>query len=142
MIALLQWFNEAVLRPTAVLLDFAVRSVRALFFGFRAAAVEAGVNFSLSSIISGFIVTGLLLALLWISAQAGRRFRLKNPGPVAIWAGAVLFWLGCAIGIYFFGVTFYVLAQPNPSLEIVGFLVGTVVLYPAAGRGIRYVLGR
>lgn len=143
MIALLQWFNEAVLRPTAVVLNFAQRLVRALYFGFRAAAVEAGVNFSLSSIISGFIVAGLLLALLWISTMAVRKFRMKSPGPIAIHVGTALFWLGCAIGIYFLGVTFYVLAQsPNPPLELVGFLVGTVVLYPAVGLLIRYVLGR
>jgi hypothetical protein len=42
MIFLLQWFNEAILGPTAVVLDLAMRSLRALFFGFRAVAVEMG----------------------------------------------------------------------------------------------------
>jgi hypothetical protein len=141
-IALLQWFNEAVMRPTAVVLDIAVRSVRALYFGFRAGAVEAGADVSLAFIISGFIVIGLLLGLLRISALAARKFRMKNPGPNTIFAGSVLFWLGCAVGIYFLGVTFYALAQPNLPLEIVGYLVGTAALYPAVGRVIRYVLGR
>jgi hypothetical protein len=118
------------------------RLVRALYFGFRAGAVEAGASFTLSSIISGFIVTLLLLVLLWIGALVGRKLRMKNPGPGALRAGTVIFWLGCAIGIYFLGVTFYLLAQsPGPSLELIGFLVGTVILYPAVGRGIRYLLG-
>jgi hypothetical protein len=59
MIALLQWFNEAILMPTAVELNVAARLVRAFYFGFRAGAVEAGASLTLSSIISGFIVTGL-----------------------------------------------------------------------------------
>ena len=142
MIILLQWFNEAVLRPTAVVLDLALRSVRGLYFGLRAGAVEVGADISLSSIISGFIVVALLLDLLWISALVISSFRIKSPGPVAIWAGAVLFWLGCAIGIDFLGLTFYVLMQPKPRWEILGYLVGTAVVYPAAGRGIQYVLGR
>jgi hypothetical protein len=100
MIALLQWFNEAFLSPAAVVLDVAMRLVRALYFGFRAVGVEAGAGFTLSSILSGFIVTGLLLGLFWISALAVRKFRVKNPGPVVIWAGTILFWLGCAIGVY------------------------------------------
>jgi hypothetical protein len=143
MIALLQWFNEAILMPTAVVLNIAARLVRAFYFGFRAGAVEAGASLTLSSIISGFIVTGLLLALLWIGTRVVRRYRMKNPGPVAIRIGTVAFWLGCAIGIYFLGVTFYLLAQSsNPPSELLGFLVGTILLYPALGRLIRYVLGR
>lgn len=142
MIALLQWFNEAVLRPTAVVLDVAVRSVRALYFGFRAAIVAMGADLSVASIISGFIVTGLLLGLLWVSALAVRKFRVKSPTSNAILVGTVLFWLGCAIGVYFLGVTFYALSQPNLPLEVIGYLAGTTILYPIAGRLIRYVLGR
>lgn len=142
MIALLQWISEAMLRPTVVVLDVAVRSVRALYDGFDAVAVELGVDPSISSIISGYIVAGLLVALLWISTVIIRKFRIKNPGPNAILAGTVLFWLGCAIATYFLGVTFYVLAQSDVPLVIIGYLVGTVILYPAAGRLIRYVLGR
>lgn len=115
----------------------------ALFnFGFRAAAVEAGAGLTLASIISGFIVTGLLLGLLWIIARAARKFRMKTPHPASIRAGAILFWLGCVIGIYFMGLTFYILALPNHPLDAVGFSAGTAVLYPAAGRAIRYLLGR
>jgi hypothetical protein len=142
MLYLLRWFNEAILRPTAVVLDVAVRTVRGLYFGFRAAAVEAGAGLPLASIISGFIVIGLLLGLLWIIARAARKFRMKSPSPASIRLGTVLFWLGCAIGIYFLGLTFYILALPYPPLGLVGFSAGTAVLYPAAGRGIRYLLGR
>src|SRR6266699_4761298 len=107
MLYLLQWFNEAILRPTAVVLDIAVRTPRALYFGFRAVAVEAGARLPLASMVSGFIVIGLLIGLLWIIASAARKFRMKNPSTAAIRVGAVLFWLGCFIGIYFIGLTFY-----------------------------------
>jgi hypothetical protein len=140
-IALLQWFNEAVLRPTAVVLDVSVRTPRALYFGFRAAAVELGANPALASIISGFIVTGLILSLLWTIVRIARRLRNKSPGPASIRAGAILSWLGLAMGIYFLGVTFYIIAFPSIPFEVVGFSVGTAIFYPAAGRGIRYLLG-
>jgi hypothetical protein len=141
-ITLLQWFNETVLRPPAVIVDVAIRSVRALYFGFRAGAVEAGADLSVASIISGFIVGGLLFALLWISALALRKFRIKTPGSAAILAGTVLFLIGCVLGMYFLGVTFYVLAQPDPPLSVLVLLVEAAILYPASGRIFRYVLGR
>jgi len=136
-----EWLNEAGLRTMAVVLGLALRLVRGVFFGFRDDAVGTDGDMPLSSIISGLIVAAVLLALLWTGARELRGFRMNSPGAVAVWAGAVLLWLGCAIGLYFWGLTFHVLALPDRPSKIVGCLVGTAGLHPAAGRGIRFMLG-
>lgn len=99
---LAQSFNEATLRPAAVLLDvLLLRLPRALYFGFRAAVVEAtGASAELASIVSGFLAAAVLLLLFLICRTVARRLRLKNHGFIAARAGAVLFWFGVAIGIY------------------------------------------
>jgi hypothetical protein len=143
-IYLLQLFNEAVLRSTAIVLDVAVvRLPRALYFGFRAGAVEAGLDFTLASIISGFAVAGLVLVLLWLCRTLVRRIRIKNPGPLEMRLGNILFAVGCLMGIYFFGVLLFVVAQPiELSGRDLGFIAGTAFLWPAIGWLVGYLLGR
>lgn len=142
MIYLFRWFNEAVLGPTAIFLDLLIRVPRALAGGLRAAIMQMGAPNSLASVISGFIVAGLLLGLLWLAVKAVRKFRVKSPSQKVLLAGTALFWMGCVIGIYFSGLSFYALAQPDMSGELLYFLIGTAVFYPALGRLCRYILGR
>jgi hypothetical protein len=144
LIYLLQLFNEAVLRSTAAVLDVAIlRLPRALYFGFRAGAVEAGLDFTLASIISGFAVAGLVLALLWLCRVLVRRTRIKNPGPLALWLGNILFAVGCLMGVYFFGVFLFIIAQaPELSARDLGFIAGTSILWPAIGWLVGHLLGR
>jgi hypothetical protein len=143
LIYLLQLFNAAVLRPTAVVLDVALRLPRALYFGFRAGAVEAGLDLVPASIMSGFAVAALLLALLWICRALARHTRIRNPGPIVTRLGNILFWLGCVVGVYFFGMFFFVLAQPGDRpAQLLGFIVGTAILWPAIGWLVGYLLGR
>ena len=142
MIYLFRWFNEAILRPTAIFLELLIRVPRALAGGFRAAIMEMGAPNSLASVISGFIVAGMLLGLLWLAVKAVRKFRMKSPSPKVLLAGTVLFWIGCTIGLYFLGLSFYVLAQPDMPGKVLYYLIGTAVFYPALGRLCRYILGR
>ncbi len=115
LIYLLQLFNEAVLRPTAVLLDVAVRLPRALYFGFRAGAVEAGLDRTPASIMAGFAVAGVVLAFLWVCRALVRRTRIRHPGPLTMRLGNILFWIGCLMGVYFFGVFLFIIAQLSLS---------------------------
>jgi hypothetical protein len=143
LIYLVQLFNEEVLRPSAVVVDVAMRTPRALYFGFRAGAAEAGLNLVPASIFSGFAVAVLMLALLWIFRALARRARIKNPGPIATWLGNILFWFGCAVGVYFFGMLFFVLALPdNRPSQLLWFVGGTAILWPAGGWLAGYLLGR
>jgi hypothetical protein len=144
LIYLLRLFNEAVLTSTGVVLDVAVlRLPRALYFGFRVGAVEAGLDPTLASIVSGFAVAGVVLALLWLCRALIRRTRIKDPGPLAMRLGNILFAVGCLMGVYFFGVFLFVIAQPfELSARDLGFIAGTAFLWPAIGWLVRYLLGR
>jgi hypothetical protein len=144
LIYLLQLFNEAIIQPTAVVLDVAlVRSPRALYFGFRAGAVEAGLDPALASILSGFAVLGLVLVLLRVCRALIRRTRIKNPGPLAMRLGNISFAVGCLMGVYFFGVFLFIIAQPIELLvRMLGFIAGTAILWPAIGWLVGYLLGR
>jgi hypothetical protein len=144
LIYLLQLFNEAIMRPTAVVLDVAfVRLPRALYFGFRAGAVEAGLDITLASIMSGFVVFGFVLALLWGCRALVRRTRIKNPGPLAMRLGNISFAVGCLMGVYFFGVFLFIIAQPiELSVRMLGFIAGTAILWPAIGWLVGHLLGR
>jgi hypothetical protein len=140
---ILQLFNEAVLRPTAVVIDVALRLPRALYFGFRAGAVEAGLDLALASILSGFAVAVLVLALAGLCRALARRARIRDPGPIAIQLGNVSLWIGRLMGVYFFGVFLFVIAQPPElSSRALGFIAGAAVLWPAIGWFIGYLLGR
>ena len=142
-----EWFNEAVLRPTAVVFAFGMQVARALYYGLRAGAAAAGADPLFSSVIAGLILTAVLAGLIWLVVWIARKFRVKEPGLFAIWTGTILFWLGYAMGFYFFGLAVYLYmatqldGSPSGS-RLVGFLTGTAILYPALGRGIRYMLGR
>lgn len=142
MIAIFQSFNETTLRPAAVAFDIAARTVRALYFGFRAGVAQTGISVPASSVISGFIVSGLLFTLLWLGAVAIRRLRLKSPSAASLWVGTILFWIGCAAGIYFLGIAFYILAIPDVPLSAFGVIAGTAISSVAIGRLARYTLGR
>jgi hypothetical protein len=56
--------------------------------------------------------------------------------------GTVTFWVGCAIGVYFLCLTFYVLGQSDIPGKVLYFFAGTAAFYPALGRLIRFILGR
>lgn len=142
LVYLLQMFNEAVLRPSAVVVDVAIRLPRALYFGIRAGAVEAGLDYVVASIISGFAVAALMLALVWICRALARRVRIETPGPLVRRFGNILFWFGCAVGIYFFGTFFFVLAQPGDQSRVLEFIGGTALLWPSIGWLAGYLLGR
>lgn len=120
------------------ILDFLVR----LYQGFRAASVEAGSNTGSASVISGFIVAGLLLGLLVWVAKAAHKSHAKARSPRAIQIGTVVFWFGCALGVYLFGMTFWLLGQPDMSWILVAPVAWAAVMYPALGRLVRYTLGR
>ena len=137
-----RYFNEVTMRSAVIVLDIAVRLPRALYAGFRAVVVGLGAPLPVASVISGLIVGGLLLALLWFTAFVVRRVRIKNPSAAALWAGRVIFWLGVAVGIYFVGLALYITGLPNAPSEAVNVSVAAAILYPLVGRGIRYVLGR
>jgi hypothetical protein len=139
---LFQLFNEAVLRPTSVILDLLIRLPRALYGGFRGAIIAMGAADATASVIAGFIVAGILLGLIWLIATSIRKFRMKSPGRKTLLIGTVVFWIGCVIGVYFLGLTFYVLGLPNMSSKTLYFVAGPAVFYPALGWLIRYVLGR
>ena len=139
---LLQLFNQALLSATAPVLDLVARSVRALFFGLRAGAVEAGAGLPVASVISGFIVMGLIAAVLWVCARAAAKLRIKNPNHTATVIGRVAFWAGAVIGVYCAALLFYVLPQPDMPAQLYALLAGTTALYPIVGWVIRYVLGR
>ena len=83
---------------------------------------------------SGFVVLGFVLALLWGCRALVRRTRIKNPGPLAMRLGNILFAIGCLMGVYFFGVLLFVAAQPiELSARALGFIAGTAILWPATG---------
>jgi hypothetical protein len=56
LIYLLRLFNEAILRPAWAILDICWRLPYALYHGFRAGAVEAGLEIIPASILSGFVI--------------------------------------------------------------------------------------
>lgn len=141
-IDLFQLFNEAVLRPTAVVLDLLVRVPRALFGGFRAAIIALGAADTIASIAAGFIVTGILIGLFWFLATSIRKLRIISPSRTTLLIGTASLWIGCTIGVYFLGLTFYVLGQPDVPGKLLYFVAGTAVFYPALGVLVRYVLGR
>jgi hypothetical protein len=141
-IYLFQLFNEAVLRPTAVILDLFIRVPLALYSGFRAAIGAMGASNVLASVIAGFIVSGILVGLVWLAAMAIQKVRMKNPSQRTLTIGTVIFWIGCAIGVYFLGLMFYAAGQPDMPGKLLYFMGGTAVFYPALGRLIRYILGR
>jgi hypothetical protein len=143
LIYLLQLFNEAVLRPTAVVLDVAVRLPRALYFGFRAGAVNTGLDRTPASILAGFAVVGVVLAILWMCRAVARRIQIRNPGPLALRLGNVVFWIGCLMGVYFFGVFLFIIAQPIelPARDL-GFIAGTAIVWPVLGWLVGHLLGR
>ena len=87
------------LAKAAVVLDVLVlRLPRALYFGFRAAVLEAtDASAELVSIISGFLAATVFLLLFLACKGIAHRLRLKNPGSIAGRSGAALFWLGIAI---------------------------------------------
>jgi hypothetical protein len=141
-ILLFQLLGEAILRETAAAIDFAIRLPRGLYSGLRWGMASVGLSNSIASIISGYIVTGMLLGLLWLAANTIHKYRIKNPGKIAILAGNLSFWIGTAIGVYFLGLIFYSLPRPTLSDRELYSLAGTTVFYPALGRLIRYLLGR
>jgi hypothetical protein len=134
-------FNEGILRPTAVILDLIIRLPRALFGGFHAALIATGASDSVASIVAGFIVAAILVGLIWGAARLIQKIRLKSPSPPALMIGRIAFWAGCAIGIYFLGLTFDVLGQPTVSANVIYFVGGTAAFYPALGWIARYALG-
>lgn len=84
----------------------------------------------------------LMLALLWICSALARRTRIRDPGPIITRLGNILFWFGCVVGVYFFGMFFFVLAQPGDRPpQLLGFIVGTAILWPAIGWLVRHLLG-
>jgi hypothetical protein len=141
-ILLFQLLSEAILKETAIVIDSAIRLPRALYSGLRWGMALVGASNSVASVISGYIVTGILLGLLWLAANAIHKYRIRNPGQIAIPAGNVSFWIGAAMGVYFLELTFYSLPRPNLSDRELYLLAGTTIFYPALGRLIRYGLGR
>ena len=93
---------------------------------------------------------GAVVGLVFASVAAlvvgiAQRFRLKNPGPVAIWAGRIIFWLGCTFAVVtFLAAVAYPLYEggglPPFRFLIMGF--GGALCYAALARGIQYMLGR
>ena len=142
LIVLFQSLSEALLRLATVVLDLAIRLPRGLYSGLRWGMDLVGASNSVASVISGYVVTGLLLALLWLIANTIRQFRIKNRGQTAIFVGNLSFWIGAAIGIYFLGLIFHTLPRQTLSDRELYLLAGTAVLYPALGCLIQYVLGR
>jgi hypothetical protein len=139
---LFQLINEAILGPTAIILDLLIRIPRALYGGFRAAIIAMGTGDSIASVIAGFIVVGIVLGLFWLITILVKKIRVKSPSHTTLRIGAIAFGAGCAIGLYFLGLTFYVIGQSNVSGKLLYFVAGTAAFYPALGRLIRYVLGR
>ena len=142
MIYLFRLFNEAILRPTAVILDLLIRIPRALFGGFRAALIAMGAPDALASVLAGFIVSAIIVGLVWGATRLVQKIRLRNPSERSLMIGRVIFWVGCAIGVYFLALTFYALGQPDVSGNVIYLIGGAAVLYPALGWLVRYVLGR
>jgi hypothetical protein len=141
-IFLFQLISEAILRETAVVIDFAVRLPRSVYSGLRWGIASVGLSNSIASVISGYIVTGMLLGLLWLAANTIHKYRRNSAGKIAILAGNIAFWIGVGMGVYFLGLIFYSLPRPNFSDRELYLLAGTTVLYPALGRLIQYLLGR
>ena len=140
-----QQFNEIILRPSAIILDIAVRTVRALFAGGQAALAELTKADILFLLIGVIVIASILLALAALLRWVIHALRVKEPGPFAVWVGSTLFWLGCVIGAYFLGLTVYAASFFDGSAGAqgaLGFMVGTAVLWPAIGWGFRYMLGR
>jgi hypothetical protein len=78
-IYLFQLFNEAILRPTAVILDLLIRVPLGLYGGFRAAILAMGAANALASVIAGLIVTGILVGTFWLFATLIHKFWIKKP---------------------------------------------------------------
>jgi hypothetical protein len=143
LVDLFQTFNELTLKPAAVVLDVIIFKLpRALYFGFRAGLVEAGLNFRTAGILSFCLVSIVLFLVVWLSRSLLRYFRAREPSLIAIRTGAALFWIGCGVGLYYVCLLVYFHADPSAPWAIIGWFGGAALFYPALGRICQYALGR
>ena len=91
------------------------------------------------SLFSALVVTAALAGVALLLVRAAQKFRLKNPGPRAVWWGRFLLWFGCLTGLNFLILTIYL--ANRASSVLIGYALGTAILYPALGWFARYMLG-
>jgi hypothetical protein len=102
-----------------------------------------------SSSIAGGITGVLSAGIIWLIMWCARKFRVKTPGPIVVRVGTALYWIGCALGVYFLGLAVYLTAEAartsdysRVALSVIGYTIWTAFLCWFIGRGIRYMLGR
>jgi hypothetical protein len=100
------------------------------------------------SIIRGVFVGVILAGLAWLIARGAQRFRVKSPGPMAAWAGRIVYWIGCALGLYSLGLAIYATIYAVKTdkglvaIQAISLLISIAISYWGIGRVIRYMLGR
>jgi len=94
------------------------------------------------TLVGAVIVAGLL----WLVSKAAQKYRLKNPGPMAIWTGRIVYWLGFALAIYCAGLEIFLAFKAKSydpaTVRLLGDGVFAIYFYWAIGRSIKYLLGR
>jgi hypothetical protein len=88
--------------------------------------------------IYGTIIASLFV---WLPVALGRRFRIKNPGHIAMWTGNIAFGITCVVGLTALAMAIVYYLADGGFTKQVGLTSLSIVFWPAIGRGIKYVLG-
>jgi hypothetical protein len=106
------------------------------------------ISFISGGVFAGAIQGAICAAILWTLARGLEGLRVKKPTPWMIQTGRIVYWIGAALGAYFFGMTLYALIFATVERQYNYAAISAITLMAACGliywllaRGIRFMLG-